>query len=62
MNTKLLDVPTFAHEINVSKACVRRWIVERKIASINVGRLVRVPQSEVHRTVESGLGPARRQQ
>jgi excisionase family DNA binding protein len=55
----LLSVPQFADALGVTKACIRRWILERKITTVKLGRLIRVPASEVERLVNSGLRPAR---
>ena len=50
----LLTVPEFARRLTVTPSCVRRWIATRRIAFIKVGRLVRIPESEVDRIIESG--------
>lgn len=55
----LLSVPQVAERLNVTRACIRRWILERRLAVVKVGRLVRVPSSEVDRLIDSGLRPAR---
>ena len=55
----LLRVNEFAALLDVTPACVRRWLLERKIASIRIGRLVRIPREEATRLIESGLRPAR---
>ena len=55
----LLTVPQAAERLNVTRACIRRWILERKIATVKLGRLIRIPASEVERLVNSGLRPAR---
>jgi excisionase family DNA binding protein len=55
----LLRVTEFAAILNVTPACVRRWLLERKIASTRIGRLVRIPREEATRLVESGFRPAR---
>lgn len=55
----LLSVPQVAERLGVTKACIRRWILERKVATVKLGRLIRVPASEVERLVNSGLRPAR---
>jgi excisionase family DNA binding protein len=55
----LLSVPEFASALNVTVACARRWILERKITTVKLGRLIRVPRTEVERLVASGLRPAR---
>lgn len=55
----LLKVDEFAARLDVTPACVRRWLLERKISSTRIGRLVRIPESEINRLVECGLRPAR---
>ena len=55
----LLKVPEFAGALKLTNACVRRWILERRVVSIKVGRLVRIPVSEVDRIIAAGLRPAR---
>jgi excisionase family DNA binding protein len=55
----LLSVPQFAAALGVTPACIRRWILERKITTVKLGRLIRVPSSEVDRLVECGRRPAR---
>jgi excisionase family DNA binding protein len=56
---KLLSAAQFADELGVTMACVRRWLLERKIAHVKLGRLVRIPQSELDRLISEGLHPAR---
>jgi len=58
-NQQLLTVQAFAKTLNVTPACIRRWILERKIATVKLGRLVRIPADEVLRIVEQGLRPAK---
>jgi excisionase family DNA binding protein len=55
----LLSVPEFATALNISVACARRWIFERKVSIVKLGRLIRVPYSEVERLVNVGTRPAR---
>lgn len=57
--SSLLSVPQFADALGVTPACIRRWILERKIATVKLGRLIRVPASEVERLIDRGLRPAR---
>jgi excisionase family DNA binding protein len=57
--TALLSVPQFADSLGVTPACIRRWILERRITTVKLGRLIRVPASEIARLVNSGLRPAR---
>lgn len=54
----LLSVTEFASALNVTVACTRRWILERKITTVKLGRLIRIPMSEVERLIDSGLRPA----
>jgi excisionase family DNA binding protein len=55
----LLSVPEFATALNITVSCARRWILERKIATVKLGRLIRIPASEVERLVNAGSRPAR---
>ena len=55
----LLRVNEFAALLDVTPACVRRWLLERKIASTRIGRLVRIPREEANRLIEHGFRPAR---
>jgi len=55
---KLLSVPEFAKALSVTPACVRRWLLQRKIAKVKLGRLVRIPGTEVNRLIARGLQPA----
>jgi excisionase family DNA binding protein len=58
---RLLTVREFAGSFGCSVSCARRWISERRIASIKVGRrLVRIPKTEIERLIGEGLRPVRR--
>ena len=54
----LLTVHAFAKALNVTPSCIRRWTMERKITTVKLGRLVRIPASEVQRLIQRGLRPA----
>jgi excisionase family DNA binding protein len=54
-----LTVNEFAEALGITRACVRRWLLERRLASTRLGRLVRIPRSEIQRLVEAGLRPTR---
>ncbi len=56
---KLLTPREFAAELNVTVSCVRRWLLLRRIESIRVGRLVRIPMGELARLLQEGLVPAK---
>jgi excisionase family DNA binding protein len=56
---RLLTVREFAEALGVTVSCVRRWLLEGKVARVKLGRLVRVPASECERLINAGLRPAR---
>jgi excisionase family DNA binding protein len=53
-STDLLTVEEFATALRVKPSCIRRWIREARITVVHVGRLVRLPASEVNRIVRRG--------
>ena len=55
---QLLTVHELAKALNVTPACIRRWTLERKVTTVKLGRLVRIPASEVQRLIQIGLRPA----
>jgi excisionase family DNA binding protein len=57
--SKLLTVAEFAAELKVTSSCIRRWILEHKVGTVKLGRVVRIPVSEVDRLISAGLRPAR---
>jgi excisionase family DNA binding protein len=59
IDSKLLTVEETAALLRVRPSCIRRWIMERRIGIVRVGRLVRIPRSEVARIIEQGTQPAR---
>lgn len=59
---KLLSIPEFAAALNVTPACVRRWILLRKISFVKIGRLIRITMSEQERVIAEGTVHAREQQ
>jgi len=54
----LLTVPEFAARLKVTVACVRRWLVEKRVATVKVGRLIRIPSIEADRIIDEGYRPA----
>jgi excisionase family DNA binding protein len=55
----LLKAHEFAHELNITLSCTRRWILEEKVATVKLGRLIRIPATEVDRLIDKGFRPAR---
>lgn len=54
---RLLTVEEFADELRVTRACVRKWILTRKVGVVKIGRLVRLRSSELRRIVDEGSRP-----
>lgn len=56
----LLSVRQVAERLGVTEAAIRRWLLERRIASVKVGRrLIRIPSSEITRILNAGFRPVR---
>jgi excisionase family DNA binding protein len=55
----LLKVQEFAQALGITPSCVRRWLLEGKVAKVKLGRLVRIPASECERLIDEGTQPAR---
>jgi len=58
MQKRLLKVEEFAEKLGVTTSCVRRWVLERRIPVVKLGRLVRIPEAESERIIEAGFRPA----
>jgi excisionase family DNA binding protein len=59
-NSRLLTIPEFADALRVKPSCVRRWLSESKVTRVHVGRLVRIPATEIERIVRLGTRSATR--
>ena len=57
---KLLSIPQFAEQLGVTDSCIRRWVLERRVGVIKVGRLVRIPAAEIDRIIAEGTREVRR--
>jgi len=56
----MLTAKQAAGRLGVTEAAIRRWLLERRIASVKVGRrLIRIPSSEITRILDAGLRPVR---
>lgn len=56
---KLLTISQFALELGVTNSCIRRWVLERRVSVVKIGRLVRIPATEFDRIVTEGTRSAR---
>jgi excisionase family DNA binding protein len=52
---ELLTIDEFRGPLKVTKACIRRWILEGKLKKIKLGRLVRLKRSELDRILKGGI-------
>lgn len=50
-----------AKELNLSKATIRSWVAQRRLAHVRLGRAVRIPAEEIRRVLQAGYVPAARQ-
>jgi excisionase family DNA binding protein len=58
-STRLLSVSEFSEALGVTIACSRRWLLERRITFTKIGRLVRIPATEIDRLIAEGMRPAK---
>ncbi len=56
---RLLSPHEFAERLSISRWTVYKMLGDGRIQSINISRLVRIPESEISRIVEQGLRPAK---
>ena len=56
---KLLTISQFALALGVTNSCIRRWVLERRVSVVKIGRLVRIPATEFDRIVAEGTRSAR---
>jgi excisionase family DNA binding protein len=60
IDERKLTAKEAADALGVTEACVRRWVLNRRIAYHRVGgRLVRIGESEIKRILAEGFVPAR---
>ena len=51
----MLSPKKFAKRLSISRWTAYAWISEGRIQSVKIGRLVRIPESEVERIVQEGF-------
>jgi excisionase family DNA binding protein len=56
---RMVSVRQAAEELGLSVACVRKWIAERRMEYVRLGRAIRVPGSEIDRLIAEGTIPAK---
>jgi excisionase family DNA binding protein len=50
-----------AEKTGLSQACWRRWISERRVSYVRLGRAIRISQTEIERVIAAGTVLARDQ-
>jgi len=55
---RFLTPKEFAERLSISRWTVYAWLQEGRIKSTKIGRLVRIPESEVERIVQEGVQEA----
>jgi len=58
LREQLLSPKEFAHRLSISRWTIYAWVAEGRIKSVKLGRLVRIPESEVERIVQEGAQEA----
>ena len=54
MSKKLLTPTEFAMELGISKWTVYQWLSLGILKKVKLGRLVRIPESEIDRLIQNG--------
>jgi len=57
-NQQFLSPQEFADRLSISRWTIYGWLQEGRIRSVKIGRLVRIPESEVERIVQKGAQEA----
>ena len=52
---KLLTVKEAADVLSCSEAAIRKWLYQRRLARVKVGRLTRIRQSDLEGLLAHGL-------
>jgi excisionase family DNA binding protein len=49
------SVDQAARALNLSVACIRAWVLQKRIAYLKLGRSIRIPASEIRRLLENPI-------
>jgi excisionase family DNA binding protein len=60
MHKRLLTVKEAAEDLGLSVHTIRSWVAQRTLASVRLGRAVRVPETEIQRLIDEGTTPQKR--
>ena len=53
-----LTVREAADVLNLSQACIRSWLANRRLGFVRLGRAIRIPETEIERLLAQGMNPA----
>jgi excisionase family DNA binding protein len=56
---RLFGMAASARCLNIHPQTLRGWIKSGKVSYVRLGRLIRIPQSELDRLIVAGFNPAR---
>ena len=59
MAEKLLTIPEAAERLALAPATLRRWIYQRRLGVVRLGRAVRLKEAEVEAMARVGFQPTR---
>ena len=54
----LLSIAQVAERLSVTEAAIRKWLAQRRIPTVHLGRLVRIRACDLERIMAKGLPPA----
>ncbi len=60
MNETLVSIREAAERLAISTATVRRWVAQRRLPAVRLGRVVRIRESDVAALIRWGYKPAPR--
>jgi len=51
----LLSIPQVAKRLSVTEACVRKWLAQRRLPRVKLGKLTRLRTLDVDKIIREGL-------
>jgi excisionase family DNA binding protein len=57
-NARLLSIPEVAQLLSLKEITIRKWMEQRRIAYVRLGRRVAISELEISRIIEAGSVPA----
>ena len=60
MNETLVSIREAADRLAISTATIRRWVAQRRLPAVRLGRAVRIRESDIVALIRWGYRPAPR--